>query len=163
MDSWKEVVRPTKKPRSADQRKSRPIQTAKKTTNNKKTRQKNKKSRIVTIQITDDRRSNDKESRSYSAQRPEKPRSVVGKDDPISTISDIKESRGEAEDLTPQRMTSVAGHPKNHLYIDSGASLHILFNKELMRGLQDLDRSLKIQASGKPILMSQVGSLHQAL
>ena len=60
-------------------------------------------------------------------------------------------------------MTSVAGHPKNRLYIDSGASLHILFNKELMGGLQDLDRPLKIQAGGKPIHMSQVGFLHQAL
>ena len=60
-------------------------------------------------------------------------------------------------------MTSVAGHPKNRLYIDSGASLHALFNKELIEELQNLDRSFKIQAGGKPILMSQVGSLHQAL
>ena len=60
-------------------------------------------------------------------------------------------------------MTSVAGHPKNRLYIDSGASLHILFNKEIMGGLQNLDSPLKIQAGGKPIHMSQVGSLHQAL
>ena len=60
-------------------------------------------------------------------------------------------------------MTSVAGHPKNRLYIDSGSSLRILINKELMGGLVDLDRPLKIQASGKPIHMSQIGSLHQAL
>jgi len=60
-------------------------------------------------------------------------------------------------------MTSVAGHPKNFLYIDSGASLHILFNKELMEDLQDLDRPLKIQAGGKPIHMSQIGSLYQVL
>ena len=56
-------------------------------------------------------------------------------------------------------MISVAGHPKNRLYIDSGVSLYILFNKELMGGLQDLDRPLKIQAGGKPIHMSQIGSL----
>ena len=60
-------------------------------------------------------------------------------------------------------MTSVAGHPKNRLYINSGASLHILFNKELMGGLQNLDRPLKIQAGGKPIRMSQIKSLHQVL
>ena len=60
-------------------------------------------------------------------------------------------------------MTSVAGHPKNQLYIDSGASLHILFNKELMGGLQNLDRPLKIQAGGKPIHMPKIGSLHQVL
>ena len=49
VDSWKEVVRPTKKLRSVDPRKSKPIQTAKKATNNKKTRQKNRKSRSITI------------------------------------------------------------------------------------------------------------------
>ena len=83
--------------------------------------------------------------------------------DPMNTISDIEESRSADKDLTPQRMTSVAGHPKNRLYIDSGASLYILFNKELMGGLVDLDRPLKIQADGKPIHMSQIGSLHQVL
>ena len=36
VDSWKEVVQPTKKSRSVDARKSKPIQTVKKTTNNKK-------------------------------------------------------------------------------------------------------------------------------
>ena len=35
VDSWKEVVRPSKKPRSVDPRRSNPIQTAPKTTNNK--------------------------------------------------------------------------------------------------------------------------------
>ena len=44
---WKEVARPTKKPRSVGQHKSKP----KKTTSKKKTRQKNKKSRSVTIRI----------------------------------------------------------------------------------------------------------------
>ena len=77
--------------------------------------------------------------------------------------SDIHELRSEYKDSTPQRMTNVAGHPKNSLYIDSGVSLHILFNKELMGGLHNLDRPLKIQADGKPIHMSQDGSLHQAL
>ena len=81
----------------------------------------------------------------------------------MSTISDIQESRCADIDSTPQRMTSVAGHPKNCLYIGSGASLHIIFNKELMGGLQSLDRPLKIQAGDKPIHISQIGSLHQAL
>ena len=38
VDSWKEVVQPTKKPRSVDPSKLKPIQTIKKTTNNKKIR-----------------------------------------------------------------------------------------------------------------------------
>ena len=62
---------------------------------------------------------------------------------------------------TPQRMASVVGHPKNRLYINSGAFLHILFNKELMEGLVNLNKPLKIQAGGKLVHMSQIGSLHQ--
>ena len=84
-------------------------------------------------------------------------------ENPMNTISELEESRSVREASTLQLMISVAGHPKNRLYIDSGASLHILFNKELMGGLQDLDRPLKVQAGNKPIHMSQIGSLHQAL
>ena len=60
-------------------------------------------------------------------------------------------------------MTSVAGHPKYRLHIDSGTSLHILFNKELMGELHNTDKPLKIRAGGKPFHISQIGSLHQAL
>ena len=60
-------------------------------------------------------------------------------------------------------MTSVAGHPKNRLYIDSGASLQILFNKELLGELNKIEVPLKIQAGGKPFHIKQIGSLHQAL
>ena len=42
-------------------------------------------------------------------------------------------------------MTSVARHPKNRLYIDSGASLHILFNKELMGELYNTDKPQNLQ------------------
>lgn len=42
VNSWKEVVQPTKVPRSVDPCKLKPIQTLKKTTNNKKTHQRNK-------------------------------------------------------------------------------------------------------------------------
>ena len=60
-------------------------------------------------------------------------------------------------------MASVAGHPKNCLYINSGASIYILFNKELLGGLVILNRPLKIQAGGNPIHLSQIRSLYQAL
>ena len=60
-------------------------------------------------------------------------------------------------------MTSVAGHPKNRLYINSSVSLHILFNKELLGGLHDIIIPLKIQVGGKPFIIKQIGSLHQAL
>ena len=57
----------------------------------------------------------------------------------------------------------MAGHPKNRLYIDVRASICILFNKELLGGIVDLGESVKIHAGGKPIHLSQIGSLHQAL
>ena len=60
-------------------------------------------------------------------------------------------------------MTSVAGHPKNRLYNNSGASLYILFNKELLGELNIIEVPLKIQAGGKPFHIKQIGSLHQAL
>ena len=60
-------------------------------------------------------------------------------------------------------MIRVAGHPKNRLNINSGVYSHTLLNKELMGGLQNLDKPFKIQAGGKPIHMSQVGPLHQTL
>ena len=131
--------------------------------NNKKIQQRNKKFRSVNIQVPEDRRNKNKEPRSDNTPGHIKPRSESTPNNPISTISELHELRSEDEDSTPQRMTSIAGHPKNRLYIKNGASLHILFNKELMGGLQNLDRPLKIQAGGKPILMSQVGSLYQAL
>ena len=74
-----------------------------------------------------------------------------------------KESRSGKDASTPQRLVSVARHPKNRLYIDSGASLHTIFNRELVGGLIKLDRVIKIQAGGKPIYLSQIGSLHKVL
>ena len=124
---WKEVVRPTMKPRSVDPHKSK----QNKTTSKKKTRQKNKKSRSVTIQIPE-------MTRSAKIQVPEPEKSSSGDDA-----------------LTPQRLASVAGHPKNCLYIDSGVSIHILFNKELLGGIANLDRALKIYAGCKSIHLSK--------
>ena len=106
----------------------------KQTTSMKKTRQKNKKSRSVTIQI------------------PEKTRSVKVE------VPKPEESRQGDDPSTPQRLGSVVGHLKNRLYIDSGASIHFLFNKELLGGIVNLDKSIKIQAGGKPIHLSQIGS-----
>ena len=73
VDLWKKVIRPTKKPRSVDPLKSKPIQTAKKTMNNKKTRKKNRKSRSFTVQVPDDHRDKNKEPRSDNTQGTKKP------------------------------------------------------------------------------------------
>ena len=78
-------------------------------------------------------------------------------------VPEPEESRSGDDALTQQRLASVAGHPKNCLYINSGASIHILFNKELLGGIVNLDRALKIYAGGKPIHLTQIRSLHQAL
>ena len=65
--------------------------------------------------------------------------------------------------METQQDVSVAGHPKNFLYINSRVSIHILFNQELLGGLIQLDWVIKIQADGNPIHLSQIGSLHKAL
>ena len=135
VDSWKEVVRPSKKPKSVEPCRLNPIQTARKTTNNKKLQQMNKKSRSVSMQLPGERDKKIKGSRSGKTPDDIKLSSEHTPNDPISTISNIQELRSVNDSSTPQRMTSVAGHPKNRLYIDSGASLHILFNKELLGNL----------------------------
>ena len=83
-------------------------------------------------------------------QIPKKPRSVK-----IKTPK-VEELRSGDDTLISQRLVSVAGYPKNHLYINSGASIHILFKRELLGGLIKLDRVIKIQAGGKPIHLSQI-------
>ena len=93
----------------------------------KKTRQKNKKSRSVTIQI------------------PDKTRSVKVE------VPKGKEPKPGDDPSTPQRLASVAGHPKNRLYIDSGASIHILFNRELLGVIVNIEKYINIQAGSKPI------------
>ena len=108
MDSWKEVVQPSKKPRSVDPRRLNPIQTAQKTTNNKKLRQKNKKSRSVTIQLPGDRDKKNEGSKSDNIPDHIKLRSEHTPNDPISTISDIQELRSVDDSSTQQRVTSVA-------------------------------------------------------
>ena len=90
-------------------------------------------------------------------QIPEKPRSVT------IQIFEPEESRNGEEAMISQCLVSVDGDPKNYSYINNGASIHNLFNKELFAGLVKLDRALKIQTGGKPIPLSQTRSLHQSL
>ena len=127
--------------KNVDPRRSNSIQTVRKTTNNKKLRQKNKKSRSVTIKIPEDRNNKNKESRSDNTPGHTKSRREYTPNNPISTISDLQELRSMDNCSTQQRMTSVAGHPKNRLYIDSGTILHILFNKELLGEFHNIDKT----------------------
>ena len=90
-------------------------------------------------------------------QIPKKPRSVK------IEIPEPEKSRSGEDASTPQRLVSMAGHPKNRLYINIGASLHIIFNRELFGGLIKLNMAINIQAGGKLIHISQIGSLHEAL
>lgn len=46
--------------------------------------------------------------------------------------------------MEPQQDIIVARNPKNWLYINSGTSIHILFNQELLEGLIQLERIIKI-------------------
>ena len=117
----------------------------------------------MTLQLPGDRDKKYKATRSDNTPTNTKLRSALTPNNPISTISEIQELRSANDRSTPQRMTSVAGHPKNRLYIDSAASLHILFNKELLGKLKDVEDPIKIHAGGKPFHTEQIGSLHQVL
>lgn len=52
-------------------------------------------------------------------------------------------------DIFETQQDVMAGHPKDRLYIDSGAFVHILFNQELFKGLIQLGQVINIQADGK--------------
>ena len=89
VDSLKEVVRPSNKPRRIGPRKSTPMQTARNTTSNKKLWQQNKKSRSVTLQLPGERDKKNKGSRSGNTPADIKLRSEHTPNNPISTISEI--------------------------------------------------------------------------
>ena len=57
---------------------------------------------------------------------------------------------------------SSAGHPSHRLYLDSGASVHILFCKEIMGKLHKLKTPLEISGADSTIHLKQYGSLHKA-
>ena len=63
----------------------------------------------------------------------------------------------------PQYNVSVTGHPKNRLYINGGASVHILFNWELLGDLIQLNWIINIQTADKPRHLTQIRSLNKAL
>ena len=90
---WKEVVKSSKKPRSVGPHRSNPTQTVRKTTRNKKLQQHNKKSRSVTIQLPGECDKKDKVTRNGSTPANTKLRSAYTPNDPISTISEIRELR----------------------------------------------------------------------
>ena len=68
-----------------------------------------------------------------------------------SILPEPEELRSVVDTLQLQQEVSVAGYSKNRLHIDSDPSIHILLNWELVGGLIQLDRVIKIQADGKPI------------
>ena len=65
-------------------------------------------------------------------QVPTTPRSVKVKSPRLeqlrSVLPESEELRIVVDTLKSQQEVSAAGHPKNHLYIYSGASVHILFS-----------------------------------
>ena len=80
----------------------------------------------------------------------------------IQTLEPEESRSGEDPSLS-QHILIVTGHPKYCLFINISGSQHIIFNIELLGGFIKLNRPIKIQAGGKPIHLSQIGSLHKAL
>ena len=72
-----------------------------------------------------------------------------------------RQSPNPKKQLSPNK--SRAGNPKNRLYLDSGASVHILFNRELMGDMTLLDTPLNISGAGLNIKLHEAESLHEAL
>ena len=74
---------------------------------------------------------------------PTAPRSVTMKSLEDKKLRSVllgpEEPRSVVDILEIQQDVSVAEHPTNHSYIDSSASLHILFNQELLGGIIQLD------------------------
>ena len=89
VDSWKEIVQLSKKPRSIDPHRSNPIQIARKTTSNKKLQQKNKKARSVTLQLHGVHSKKIKGSKSGDTPDDIKLKNEHTSNDPISKISNI--------------------------------------------------------------------------
>ena len=62
-----------------------------------------------------------------------------------------------------KKKKSITGHPSYRLYLDSGASVHILFCRELMGKMHNLKKPIEISgAGGKRIELKEYASLHKA-
>ena len=125
---WKEVVQPTKKPRSVGPHKSK----LENTTSKKKTRLKTKKFKSMNTQI------------------PEKPKNVMMQM-PVPAWS-----RSREEAMIPKHLVKMDKDPKKHSYINSSTSIRNIFNKELLVGLVKFNRALKIQTGGELIQLLQI-------
>ena len=91
---------------------------------------------------------------------------VTGKSDDVPKnwkLKKFQEYLTAVDKLPDNNVHSRSGFPKDPLYIDTCASLHIFFNEKLIYGLSDLQRPLKTEAGSSSINLSQVGTLHQAL
>ena len=73
------------------------------------------------------------------------------------------ESRNNNDKPRSDKGKSIAGHPKHRLYLDSGASIHITFNKDLLNERYLLHKPMKISAAGKPLEIKEVSTLYKAL
>ena len=58
---------------------------------------------------------------------------------------------------------SRAGFPANRLYLDSRASISILFNDKLLNKIDKLPQAAHVKAGGSDIKLSKGGALHHNL
>jgi len=82
----------------------------------------------------------------------------------IKPSTQTKTPRVKFKDMNMNiNLKSHAGHNSNRLYLDSGASVNIIFNRGLLGKLKTLLKPIQIAAAGKPMELQQVSSLHKAL
>ena len=58
---------------------------------------------------------------------------------------------------------SRAGFPANTLFLDSGASISILFNDKLLNNIDTLPQAANVKAGGSDIKLTRGGALHRDL
>ena len=128
----------------------------------------------------DKSRSDNKKLRSDNS----KPRSDNSKlrSDNKKLKSDMKRNNNSQKDVKPNlksvkksnrnnvklkdlnvNVQSSAGHHRNRLYLDSGASVNIIFNRGLLGKMKKLLTPIRIATASQPIELKEVSTLHKAL
>ena len=101
-----------------------------------------------------------------SENKPMKPRSTKSAK-PWSDKSKSKPSKPMRPNVKFKDMDlnihSKAGQHKNRLYLDSSASVSIIFNRGILGKLKRLLNPIKIAAAGQPLIIKNKSLLHQAL
>ena len=100
-----------------------------------------------------------KKKKKESTVKPENTTTVEKKQGTFEKVINFIKSLGSE---TSNRV-SRAGFPANTLYLDSGASISILFNDKLLNNIDTLPQAANVKAGGSDIKLTRGGALHRNL